>query len=280
MKIAIVGHGFVGAAVDYGFTHPNVEKIIVDPKYDGSNLKHHYNSIEDLKNVYDIDAIFICVPTPMKNNGKVDSSVVADIVKKVLRHQITGMIIIKSTITPDIAKTITKHPWIIYNPEFLMERTSKSDFVNPPMHVFGGDPKFGGLVKNLYDNYSMCKPCPVFYMSASEASFVKYGINTYLATKVLWFNQFYDVVTKRGSNFNKVINAMTADSRIGESHTTVPGFDDKRGYGGACFPKDTQALYNYDKSFSLLGKVIEDNNEYRKDYDLDDREVSQNVSFQ
>jgi len=73
---------------------------------------------------------------------------------------------------------------------------------------------------------------------------------------------------------------MTADSRIGESHTTVPGFDDKRGYGGACFPKDTQALYNYDKSFSLLGKVIEDNNEYRKDYDLDDREVSQNVSFQ
>jgi UDP-glucose 6-dehydrogenase len=83
------------------------------------------------------------------------------------------------------------------------------------MHIFGGNPDYTSKVEELYKYYSLCKPCPVYHMSAVDASFVKYGVNSYLASKVLWFNQFYDIVNSEGSNFGKVISAITADSRIG-----------------------------------------------------------------
>jgi UDPglucose 6-dehydrogenase len=120
-------------------------------------------------------------------------------------------------------------------------------------------------------------------MTAVEASFVKYGINSYLASKVLWFNQFYDVVNKHGSNFGKVVGAITADSRVGRSHTTVPGFDGRRGYGGACFPKDTSALAHFADGLgvdmTVLKEVISSNNKYRKLYKKDARELEQKVTF-
>ena len=68
--------------------------------------------------------------------------------------------------------------------------------------------------------------------------------------------------------------------RIGHSHTRVPGYDGKRGYGGACFPKDTSAFSQYAKTFSILDKVIEVNNEYRADYDKDAREIAQKVEYE
>lgn len=73
--------------------------------------------------------------------------------------------------------------------------------------------------------------------------------------------------------------AVGMDERIGSSHTKVPGFDGKRGYGGACFPKDTQAFVNYNKGLTLLEKVININNDYRARYELDDREKQQNITY-
>jgi UDPglucose 6-dehydrogenase len=108
---------------------------------------------------------------------------------------------------------------------------------------------------------------------------VKYGINCYLATKVLWFNQFHDIVTNEGGNFGKVVSAITQDSRVGRSHTTVPGFDGKRGFGGACFPKDTAAFLNIANDFTVLAEVIKANNEYRKCYEKDSREKEQNINY-
>jgi len=71
MKIGIVGHGFVGKAVDYGFETPLVEKFIVDPIY-GTTL-------DDLKS-FNPDVVFICVPTPMNEDGSVDASLVTEAV--------------------------------------------------------------------------------------------------------------------------------------------------------------------------------------------------------
>ena len=110
---------------------------------------------------------------------------------------------------------------------------------------------------------SNCKPCPVFHMTAKEASFVKYGINSFLATKVLWMNQFKDIVDNMGCNYNKIINAIGTDIRVGPSHTQVPGPEGKRGFGGACFPKDTQAFANFaTPAFSVLEEVIKQYNSY------------------
>ena len=116
-------------------------------------------------------------------------------------------------------------------------------------------------------------------MKMEEASLVKYGVNTFLATKVLWFNQFFDVVENENANYNKIISAIATDQRIGSSHTLVPGFDNKRGYGGACFPKDTNAFSTFAPAFSILKKVIEENNNYRRSYEKDKRELEQNVTY-
>jgi UDPglucose 6-dehydrogenase len=98
--------------------------------------------------------------------------------------------------------------------------------------------------------------------------------------KVTFFNQLYDAIGREGETFNKVVKAIGSDPRIGHSHTKVPGPDGKQGYGGACFPKDTAALVKFDEGFTLVEKCIRINNEYRKRYELDDREKEQKVKYQ
>jgi len=271
LNIAIVGHGFVGKAVDYGFPSQNCDKYIVDPK--------HGMDITALPQ--NMDYIFVCVPTPMGDDGSIDSNIIESVVSYLLTNN-NGVIIIKSTITPEILKKFANSR-VVYNPEFLTEKSANEDFVNPFMHIFGGHPLYTQRVEELYKYYSICKPCPTYHMSTIEASFVKYGINSFLATKVLWFNQLYDIIQKENANYGKIISAITTDSRVGRSHTTVPGFDGKRGYGGSCFPKDTLAFVKYAKTlkndFSVLEKVILENNKYRSKYKKDQREVEQNISY-
>jgi nucleotide sugar dehydrogenase len=271
-NIAIIGHGYVGKAVDYGFTTNEVKKILIDPAlYD--------NSVSDLRGTR-IDASFVCVPTPMGKDGSIDASIVIQTVKE-LASITQGMIIIKSTVVPSVVEDLSNvHRHVIYNPEFLTEKNALDDFINPPMHVFGGDSKATKELEKLYENHSRCKPCPVFHMTAMEASFVKYGINSFLATKVLWMNQFQDICDNYHAKYNVIANAIGSDPRIGHSHMQVPGPDGRKGFGGACFPKDTKAFAHFaDKEFSLLNEVIEQNNQYRSQYELDDREKEQNVVY-
>jgi nucleotide sugar dehydrogenase len=271
MKLLIVGHGFVGKAVDYGFTHPKVEKTIIDPKY-GTSV--------DSININDYDATFVCVPTPMGEDGSIGFAILDSVMQTLnnanrARHK---PIIIKSTVTPAIIEKYSG-AGIVYNPEFLREKTAIEDFVNPEFHVFGGSYFDTKIVEQLYSDYSMCRRCESYHMGVKEASLVKYAINSFLATKVTFFNQLYDVAVSENINFNSVINAVSADSRIGSSHMRVPGFDNKRGFGGSCFPKDTSALVAFTNKMTLLERAIDINNHYRVGYVLDDREKEQNISF-
>lgn len=272
LRMAIVGHGFVGKAVDYGFSGNQVKKTIIDPK-GGHSI--------DVLATKDIDVTFVCVPTPMGNDGSIDSSIIESVLDY-LRNSVSGLIVVKSTVTPDIIEKISAgiENRFVYNPEFLTEKSANEDFVNPIMHVFGGERQVTDRLERIYTKYSACKPCPVYHMSAVDASFVKYGMNCFLATKVLWFNQFFDIVENAGGNYNAIVGAIGTDRRIGSSHTSVPGFDGKRGYGLSCFPKDTNAFLKFaNGDFSILKEVIQRNNEYRQAYELDDREKLHNIKF-
>ena len=97
--------------------------------------------------------------------------------------------------------------------------------------------------------------------------------------KVTFFNQIYDAVQDTDANFSIIANAVGKDSRIGHSHTRVPGFDGKQGFGGACFPKDTNAFVNYSRRLTLLEECIRINNAYRLRYELDEREKEQNIEY-
>ena len=88
------------------------------------------------------------------------------------------------------------------------------------------------------------------------------------------------MVERGGSRYNVVVNAITSDERIGSSHTKVPGYDGKKGFGGACLPKDTAAIANYgDGILTVLEEVIRQNNAYRSHYEQDDREKEQKIRY-
>jgi len=273
-KIAIVGHGFVGKAIEYGFNTNDVELMIIDPQY-GTH-------VSDLE-AFAPDVTFISVPTPMGEDGTIDDRIIQSVVAEVMEMP-TGMVVIKSTVTPDVIDELTtRHigsERIVYNPEFLTERAALEEFINPKFHIMGGEYEYTKQLKRVYQQYSQCSPCKVFYMTPMEASFVKYGINSFLATKVLWFNQFKDLLDRYDSRYSVVANAVGYDKRIGNGHTKVPGFDGKKGFGGSCFPKDTAAIANFAQgSLTVLEEVMDVNNLYRSQYMLDDREKEQNITY-
>lgn len=270
LNITIIGHGFVGKAIDYAFQY-NVNKQIIDPKI-GVNLS-------DVR--LNADVTFVCLPTPMHENGQCDASILNNVVREIKERK-TGIIVIKSTVPPDQINNIfigVAKARMVYNPEFLTERNANEDILNPSMHIFGGDKGATQRLEEIYKEYSICKPCQTFHVSETEASFIKYGINNFLATKLTWFNELYDAVKEFGDNFGKIANAIGSDPRIGHSHTRVPGFDNRRGFGGACFPKDISAFVNFTTHMPILKYVMDKNNTYRLEYNKDEREIEQNVSF-
>ena len=282
LKMGIVGHGFVGKAVEYAFLHDMIEHFLVDPNYG--------TSIDDLI-AWRPSVVFICAPTPQNpESGFVDASIVEDAVLKLMHH--TGaLVVVKSTVTPDIIDRLYNSiepqdfDRFIYNPEFLTEKSACEDFVNAEYHVLGGTTEACNDLAELYEIFSNCKSTTFYRMSGCEASFVKYATNAYLATKLTFFNQLKDLVQSFDCSYNIVSRAVGADERIGVQHTRVPGPDKKKGFGGACLPKDTKALLKFsetrgkDARFDLLENVLTINNEYRRMYELDQREKVNNITF-
>ena len=108
--------------------------------------------------------------------------------------------------------------------------------------------------------------------------------NCYFATKVSFLNEMKLVADKCGVDWDMAVEGFIRDGRIGYSHMSVPGPDGKKGFGGACFTKDTAALINYsnniDVDMTILKEVVSANNKIRSSYDeLDLREKEQNVNY-
>jgi len=277
-KLAIVGHGFVGRAVEFGFRHPAIKMMLIDPKYG--------NHIDDLVD-FQPNLTFICVPTPMKENGKVDATIAEDAILKVLHHT-SGGVALKSTVTPDIIERILNSistedkkylNRFVYNPEFLTEKNAYDQFVNQPFMILGGEAGACKALENLYYDFSNVTCDKFITMSAIEASIAKYTINSFLALKVTFFNQIADACSDFGVFYNSVMRGVLADPRIGISHTKVPGYDGKPGFGGACLPKDTKAFTLSTDSLTLLEEAIKINNRIRSNFELDDREKDNNVNY-
>jgi len=264
MKLGIVGHGFVGTAVDHGFTR-DIQKFIVDPKHNSTN------TIQDLI-AFGPNAVFVAVPTPQLESGECNTSILEDVMQQ-LNNSKGSLVIVKSTVPAYKLEKIKQECVdlrIVYNPEFLTEKNYIDDFVNPPMHVFGGINSDTDAVEKLYKEHSDCRECPVFKTDLVTASMVKYCINSFLATKVTFMNEMYDVLkAARGTDWNTFSKIIQTDPRIGKTHLKVPGNDGQRGYAGSCFPKDTSALAYFAREilntpFTQLETSVEINDRLRK----------------
>lgn len=277
LRLGIVGHGFVGKATDWGF-NKNTKKFVVDPKI-GTTLDQLYEFGPEL--------IFVCVPTPMGENGTQNSEIIENVVKELSKIFFESIIVIKSTVLPSILEKLERiNENIIYNPEFLREKHANNDFMNSEMLIFGGKKDIALKVSKYYQNHSRCKSAEHVFMEISTASFIKYTINTFLAVKVIFFNEINALFSEISSkdDWENFIQTLALDKRIGTTHMNVPGHDGKKGFGGACFPKDITALLNYADSLGveldILKTTINKNNLIRSRYDeLDDREKEQNISF-
>jgi len=278
VKVGIVGYGFVGKATAKGFSK-NTELFVVDPLL-GTNLS-------DLKEFMP-EFIFLCLPTPMKKDGSQDFTSVKEVFMEMLSNKVSSTIILKSTVTPSNIKIVDNlFEDYIYNPEFLREKHAEEDFINSSMIILGGSKDNQKKVRNLYENHSICETKNYVLTDKITASLIKYSINSFLASKVIFFNQLKDLFDSSGAkeDWDFFINVLEMDKRIGNSHMNVPGHDGRLGFGGACFTKDTAALLKYAESlnqeFTLLKKAVKINNNIRSKYDhIDQREKDQNVNYE
>lgn len=263
LRMGIIGSGFVGGAVINGFDTPNVEQWVVDPKKTTTTIQQ---MVEDGTHL-----TFVCVPTPESADGSVDVSIVDQVLSELDKLAYDGTVVIKSTITPDhLQRFVQDYDLrIVYNPEFLTEANAHNDFINPPMQILGGTWEDCDIVERAYVEFSKVKVVPTFKTDIVSASLLKYTINSWLATKVVFMNEINKLHQASGADttWEQFTDMLQRDSRIGDTHLRVPGPDGKFGFGGHCFPKDTAGLLHYAKEnntdLSVLAKAVETNKNLR-----------------
>ena len=254
MKIGIVGQGYVGTAVKSVF-----EKHYETNTYD-LNGKCSCTSMDEL--IDNSDIIFVCVPTPMKQDGSCDTSIVEGVVGELnalaLTRQCSDRIIaIKSTIPPGTTNRLNKnHEFVsvIFNPEFLTEANFIEDFKNQNRIIIGGERPSTTKLRQVY---SLVFPNVKIVKTGSiTAEMVKYFTNAFLATKVSFANEMKQICDGLNIDYDKVVEYSTYDERLGKSHWAVPGPDGKLGFGGSCFPKDINALIKVSEQLGIPSNVL------------------------
>ena len=248
--VGIVGHGYVGKAVEFGLKPKN--KILIHDKF--------LPSLSLPEVIEKAEFVFVCVPTPMdKEYTKIDLSIVESVVKEITdlarRKNKKIIIIIKSTVVPRTTRALGKKynwPQILFNPEFLTEANYLDDFVNADRIVIGGDSNF--IRQRLVDLYRASFPkTKIFQTDPTTAEMVKYMANAFLATKVTFANEMFDICQKSGIKYEEVKKMVVADRRIFDSHLDITT---QRGFGGKCFPKDVVALLGLAREMKVVMELL------------------------
>lgn len=250
MKIGIAGYGFVGKAQELIFK--DYHDIIISDPAQGQygNLAH-------------ADCVIVCVSTPQKEiSGHCDVTNVCDVIDEAPDVPV----LIKSTISPEGWRLITDtcaNKNITFSPEFLRAAHWQEDAKNKRDYYFGGESC--NYWSDLY--LRALGPINVDIGTPEELILMKQLRNSYLATKVTFFNQVYDYCVGEGVDFEQVRKFITADDRIGESHSHVTK---ERGFGGHCLPKDTLATVrsanlSANTRMTLLEEALDYNKSIRKD---------------
>ena len=269
MKIGIVGQGYVGTAIKIGFeSYYDLETY---DKFDSSK------STCNLKRLVDIcDVIFVCVPTPMDKDGSCHTGIVEEVISEINQYSNKSQIVvIKSTVSPGTTERMNKKykkVSVIFNPEFLTEANFIEDFKNQTRIILGGTRKGTNKLRQVYSK--VFPKAHIIKTHSTIAELVKYMTNSYLATKVSFANEMYEICEKFDMDYDKVVEYATLDERLGVTHWFVPGPDGELGYGGHCLPKDINALISVAHELGIntevLEAVVETNDRVREDRDWEE----------
>ena len=255
-KVGIIGNGFVGSAIASGFAlHADVRVYDADPK----------KTINSFEEVMECEYVFIAVPTPMNldNNNKIDLSIIRNVFDRIYAYKYEkdrstkNIFILKSTVLPKTTSQLAQdYPTlnIVFNPEFLTERSARLDFINASRIVIGGKPEICKRVTKLYRE--RFPHTQIIVTDSTSAEFIKYMCNCFFATKISYMNEMRQVSDKLNLDWKNITQGFLSDGRIGNSHIDVPGHDGFRGFGGKCFPKDVNAFINFFKETNTKPLVL------------------------
>ncbi|MGG1641490.1 UDP-glucose dehydrogenase family protein [Paenibacillus sp. NRS-1782] len=291
MKLAVIGTGYVGLVSGVCFAHKGNEVICVDLEQHKIDMLNRAESpiyepgIEELialnleagrleftsdlaDAVRRSDIIILAVGTPSLANGEANLSYIeqaaADVGKAMNGYKI---IMTKSTVpvgTNEKIKDVLAHHTslsfdIVSAPEFLREGSAINDTLHPDRIIIGLDNT--GLRETMVSLHQVFTD-KIYVTDIRSAEMIKYASNAFLATKISFINEIANICEKVGADVTCVADGMGMDKRIG-SYFLQAGI----GYGGSCFPKDTNALIqiagNVDYEFKLLKSVVEVNTDQR-----------------
>lgn len=297
MRITIVGTGYVGLVGGVCFAEAGNDVIMVDidsekvkalknkqlpiyelglPKIFERNFKAgrlHFTT--DLKEgIKNSEVIFFALPTPEGKDGNADLSAIRSVAAQAANYLDAYRIFVNKSTVPvgtakevtDIIQSKTDVPFdVVSNPEFLREGVAVDDFMKPDRIVIGTNSETARkIMKKLYEPFVQ-QGNPIYFMDNVSAEMVKYAANAYLATRITFMNEIANICERVHANVDSVRLGMGSDARIGKRFLFAGA-----GYGGSCFPKDTQALYttaqNCDYHFKVLGSVLEKNTEQKQQF--------------
>jgi UDPglucose 6-dehydrogenase len=297
MKIAVVGTGYVGLVLgaclaENGNTVACVDKDeakirilkggkipIFEPGLEELVARNGHEErlsfTTDLQSaVRASDIVFIAVGTPQGEDGAADLQHVIGVAKEIGRAMDKYTVVVdKSTVpvgtAPKVRAAIageTSQPFsVVSNPEFLKQGAAIEDFMKPDRVIIGieeKDDRAAIVMKELYGPFTRTG-APILTMSTASAELCKYAANSILATRISFMNEIANVCELLGADVDHVRKGIGSDRRIGASFL-FPGV----GYGGSCFPKDTQALLRStaDKGYDFrILRAVEEVNDRQKE---------------
>jgi UDPglucose 6-dehydrogenase len=285
-SIAAIGQGFVGGSLTTVFSERGFEVYAYDKagKYakgawrrgdDETSLPQRPISIKDLVSICESkekfsNVYFVCLPTPMYEDGAADLSIVESVLKELAAVPGERIAVIKSTVPPGSTerwnkKFLESGLRVIFNPEFLTEANALDDMRNQNRIILGGPRPWINNVKQVFE--AAFPNIPVIKTSSTNAELVKYFTNCFLAMKISFANEMYQIcqaLDSEGLNadYDRLVEIATLDKRLGTSHWKVPSFETDEngknlfGFGLSCFPKDINALITVAKSYEVDPKML------------------------
>lgn len=241
--IGIIGAGVVGGSLLAFLRDAGADVRVYDPP-------QGHASMEALDGA---GIVFVCVPTPYTPGRGFDDHYLSQAMASVGGSK---TIVVKSTVLPGttmlLQERFPQHR-LLFNPEFLREATAFDDFVHPDRQIVGCTSVSAGEARRVME----LLPRAPFELicSAGEAEMAKYVANSFLAVKVTYANEMFDLCKRLGIDYEPVRAIVAHDARIGGSHLDV--FDNGyRGYGGKCLPKDSKSLIDLARSVGIDLSVL------------------------